>query len=255
MSTTTAMCTVFKQSVMQAQHCFNSTSATITGTVTNASNAITAMSSQSGVAIGMPVSGAGIPSGAVVSRFLSSTSIQFDGTAATSTNAGTALTFTNDSVTIALIKVSPAGTYGAASTAYSNITGSSDEVSGTGYSAGGLVMASVTPVISGTGAYINFSPNPSWTSASFSCTAGMIYNATNRGGIVGPAIGTYDFGGTQTVASGTFTVVMPVAAIGTAILQITALAAVGIGIVSTISAALSHFGGILSAVGSAAGVA
>ena len=221
MATTTAMCTVFKQAMMQAQHCFNSTIATITGTVTNTSNAITAMSSQSGVALGMALSATGVPTGAIVSRFLSSTSIQFDGTAATSTNSSTTLTFTNDAMYLALIKVSPTGTYGAASTAYSKITGNSDEVSGTGYTSGGTQINPVTPVVSGTGAYTNFSPNPSWTSSTFSATAGMIYNSTNRGGITGPAIGTYDFGGTQTVSAGTFTVVMPVAAIGTAILQVT----------------------------------
>jgi hypothetical protein len=220
MATTTAMCTVFKQSVMQANHCFNATIATITGTVSNTSNTISAMSSQSGVAIGMAVSATGVPAGAIVSRILSSTSIQFDGTAATSTNSGTTLTFTADAYQIALIKTSPTGTYGAASTAYANITGNSDEVSGSGYTAGGTTIYPVTPVISGTGSYINFSPNPSWSSATFSCTAGMVYNSYNRGGIVGPAVATYDFGGTQTVAAGTFTIVTPVAAIGTAILQL-----------------------------------
>jgi hypothetical protein len=215
------MCTVFKQAVQQASHCLNATIATITGTVTNGTNTVTAMSSQTGVAVGMAISATGIPANAIVSRILSTTSVQYDGTAGTATNAGIVITFMGDVITLALIKVSPTGTYGAASTAYSNITGNSDEVTGTGYTAGGLALGNVTPVISGTGSYANFSPNPSWTSATFSCTAGMIYNGTNRGAIVGPAIGTYDFGGTQTVSSGTFTVVMPVAAIGTAILQIT----------------------------------
>jgi hypothetical protein len=120
---------------------------------------------------------------------------------------------------MALIKVSPAGTYGAASTNYSNITGNSDEVTGTGYSAGGFAWTAaqnITPANSGTTAFWSWSVNPSWTSASFSTTAGMIYNSSagNR------AVSTHDFGGTQTVASGTFTVVLPTNNSSTALLRI-----------------------------------
>src|SRR5437763_9559114 len=80
---------------------------------------------------------------------------------------------------IALIKVSPAGTYGAASTNYSNITGNSDEASGTGYTAGGTALTNVTPTTSGTTALTNFSPNPAWTTATISATGCMIYNTTS----------------------------------------------------------------------------
>lgn len=123
---------------------------------------------------------------------------------------------TGNTFNMALIKVTPTGTYGAASTNYSNITGNSDEVTGAGYTAGGLAMANVTPTTSGTTAFWSFSPNPSWTGASFATTAGMIYNtsSSNR------SVSTHDFGGTQTVAGGTFTVVMPTANSSTAILRI-----------------------------------
>src|SRR5437868_2637029 len=80
----------------------------------------------------------------------------------------------------ALIKVAPAGTYGAASTNYSNITGNTDEVTGTGYSAGGFAWTAaqnLTPLTSGTQAYWSWSVNPSWTSATFSTIGGMIYNS------------------------------------------------------------------------------
>lgn len=123
---------------------------------------------------------------------------------------------TGNSFKIALIKVGPAGTYGAASTNYSNITGNSDEVTGTGYSAGGVTLTNVTPTTSGTTAYTTFSPNPSWTSATFSTTACMIYNSTNSN----RSTSTHDFGGTQTVTAGTFTVVMPTADASNAILRI-----------------------------------
>jgi len=123
---------------------------------------------------------------------------------------------TGNTFKMALIKVGPAGTYGAASTNYSNITGNSDEVSGTGYSAGGTTLTNVTPTTSGTTAYWTFSPNPSWTSATFSTTACMIYNSSSSN----RSVYTGDFGGTQTVTAGTFTVVMPTADASNAILRI-----------------------------------
>ena len=123
---------------------------------------------------------------------------------------------TGNTFNIALIKVGPTGTYGAASTNYSNITGNSDEVTGTGYTAGGVALTNVTPSTSGTTAFWSFSPNPSWTSATFSTTACMIYNVTNGN----RSVSTHDFGGTQTVAAGTFTVVMPTNNSSTAILRI-----------------------------------
>ena len=123
---------------------------------------------------------------------------------------------TGNTFKIALIKVGPAGTYGAASTNYSNITGNSDEVTGTGYAAGGVTLTNVTPTTSGTTALWTFSPNPSWTSATFSTTACMIYNSTNGN----RSVSTHDFGGTQTVSAGTLTVVMPTADASNAILRI-----------------------------------
>lgn len=123
---------------------------------------------------------------------------------------------TGNTFKMALIKVGPAGTYGAASTNYSNITGNTDEVTGTGYTVTGTTLTNVTPTTSGTTALWTFSPNPNWTTATFSTTACMIYNSTNSG----RAVSTYDFGGTQTVTGGTFTVVMPVADASNAVLRI-----------------------------------
>lgn len=128
-------------------------------------------------------------------------------------------TTTGNVFKMALVKVSPTGTYGATTTNYSDLTGNSDETSGTGYSAGGFAWTAAqntTPATSGTGAYWSWSVNPSWTSASFSATGCIIYNssASNRAVYVG------SFGGTQTVTSGTFTVVLPTNAVSTSILQI-----------------------------------
>ena len=116
---------------------------------------------------------------------------------------------------IALIKSGMAGTYGAASTNYSNITGNSDEASGTGYTAGGATLTRVDPTTSGTTAYTDFA-DVSWSSATISAAAAMIYNTTsgNR------AVSVHDFGGTVTSTNGTFQVTFPTPDASNAILRL-----------------------------------
>ena len=99
---------------------------------------------------------------------------------------------------------------------YTNITGNDDETVGLGYTAGGVVVTNVSPAVSGTVAFVNFSPNPSWTDASFTTAGCMIYNSSVRNGGVS---GTNDTGGgrccsvhnlgNQQVVNGTFSVVLP----------------------------------------------
>ena len=106
-------------------------------------------------------------------------------------------------------------TLGASTTAYST----SEEItntSGTAYTAGGASLTSVTPTTSGTTAYCDFSPDISWTSASFTANAALIYNssASNK------AVCSVAFGGDKSVSSGTFTIQFPGAAATTAIVRI-----------------------------------
>jgi hypothetical protein len=178
----------------------------------------TGLSSLVGVYVGNALSGTNVAANTIVARILSATSIRVS---EASTGAIGTVTVTGDTFKMALIKVGMAGTYGSASTGYSDITGNSDEVTGTGYTAGGTALTNVDPVTSVAGAYTNFSPDPSWTSASFSTTGCMIYNTIQNGPNANPGVSVHDFAGTQTVASGTFTAVMPVAALATAILRIT----------------------------------
>lgn len=218
MAITTAMTTQFKQDILQAKHCFN---ATITKTANGTSGqfTLTSLPNVTGLSVGMAVSGTNVASGAVIASIDSSTQVTLSKAHTGTITAGT-ITFTGDVFKIALIKVSPAGTYGAASVNYSDITGNTDEVSGTGYTAGGVALTNVTPTTSGTTAFTDFTPDPSWTSASFSTTGCMIYNSSQRGETANRAVSTHDFGGTQTVSSGTFTAVMPTADASNAILRI-----------------------------------
>ena len=57
---------------------------------------------------------------------------------------------------LALIKASPSGTYGAATTNYSDVTGNSDEATGTNYSAGGQNLDGAAIATSGTTAFLDF---------------------------------------------------------------------------------------------------
>jgi hypothetical protein len=115
----------------------------------------------------------------------------------------------------------PTGTYGAATTNYSNLTGNSDEVSnaGTNYTTGGFLWTAaqnITPATSGTSSYWQWTTNPNWTSSTFNTSGCIIYNRSqsNRAVYVG------GFGGIKTITSGTLTLVQPANGAGTSLLQL-----------------------------------
>ena len=116
---------------------------------------------------------------------------------------------------LALIKASPSGTYGAATTNYSDVTGNSDEASGTGYSAGGQNLDGAAITVSGTTAIVDFTDEV-FTSATVSADGCIIYNssASNK------AICTIDFSGTKTSTNGDFTIQFPAADASNAIIRI-----------------------------------
>ena len=124
---------------------------------------------------------------------------------------------TGDTFKIALYTSS--ATLGAATTDYAT----SNEItntSGTAYTAGGKTLTSVTPTSSGTTAYCDFS-DVSWTSASFTANACLIYNTTTgTGSGTTDAVCAVAFGGDNTVSSGTFTIQFPTADASDAILRI-----------------------------------
>ena len=116
---------------------------------------------------------------------------------------------------LALIKASPSGTYGAATTNYSTVTGASDEASGTNYSAGGQNLDGAAISVSGTTAIVDFTDEV-FASATVSADGCIIYNssASNK------AICVIDFGGTKTSTNGDFTIQFPTADASNAIIRI-----------------------------------
>jgi len=97
----------------------------------------------------------------------------------------------------------------------------SDEVVGTGYTAGGntlVISTSPTSDSNATGtttAYVSFS-NTSWTSASFTARGALIYNATQSN----KSVAVLDFGSDKVVSNNTFQIVFPTASATSAIVRI-----------------------------------
>jgi len=109
-----------------------------------------------------------------------------------------------------------AGTYGAATTNYSQM-GTDELGTAGGYTAGGATLTNTTPATGGTTAFWSFSSPVQWTSATFTTRGCLIYNSSsgNR------SVGVWDFGGDEAIVSGTFTVNMPTNDQNNAILRFT----------------------------------
>lgn len=116
---------------------------------------------------------------------------------------------TGDTFKIALFTSS--ATLGAATTAYS-VT---NEVSGTGYTAGGNTLTNVTPTTSGTTAFTDFA-DTTWSTATITARGALIYNSTDSD----KAVVVLDFGSDKTSTNGDFTIQFPTADASNAIIRI-----------------------------------
>jgi len=106
-----------------------------------------------------------------------------------------------------------AATLSAATTAYS----ATNEVSGTGYSAGGNTLTiNTTPTSSGTTAYLDFA-DTTWATATITARGALVYLAN---GSTNPAVAVLDFGADKTSTAGDFTIQFPTADASNAILRI-----------------------------------
>jgi len=100
----------------------------------------------------------------------------------------------------------------AATTAYT----SSNEVSGTGYTAKGSFLTSVNPTSSGTTAFTDFN-DLTFSSASITARGALIYNEAATGD---PSVCVLDFGADKTSTAGDFTISFPTADASNAIIRI-----------------------------------
>ena len=100
----------------------------------------------------------------------------------------------------------------AATTAYT----ATNEVTGTGYTAGGNTLTRIDPTSSGTTAFTDFA-DTTWSSSTITARGALIYNDTASGN---PAVVVLDFGADKTSTNGDFTVVFPTADATNAIIRI-----------------------------------
>ena len=103
-------------------------------------------------------------------------------------------------------------TLGASTTAYAT----TNEVSGTGYSAGGSALTRVDPTTSGTTAFTDFA-DLTFSTATITANGALIYNddASNDAAVIVLA-----FGGDKTSTAGDFTIQFPTADASNAIIRI-----------------------------------
>ena len=126
----------------------------------------------------------------------------------TTTTTGTGNTFK-----IALYTSS--ATMSASTTAYAT----TNEVSGTGYTAAGNTLTNVDPTTSGTTALTDFADS-TWSSSSITARGALIYNSSTTAGSANRAVAILDFGADKTSTSGDFTIQFPAADASNAIIRI-----------------------------------
>jgi len=108
--------------------------------------------------------------------------------------------------------------FDAATTAYTT----SNEVSGTGYSAGGGALTNVDPTSTGTTALTDFQ-DETFSTATITARGALIYNTTPNTtsiSVTNPSVVVLDFGSDKTSTAGDFTIVFPTADASNAIIRI-----------------------------------
>ena len=113
--------------------------------------------------------------------------------------------------TFKLALFTSSATLGASTTAYAT----TNEVSGTGYSAGGNTLTRVDPTTSGTTAFTDFA-DTTFSTATITANGALIYNSSASDA----AVIVLAFGGDKTSTAGDFTVRFPTADASNAIIRI-----------------------------------
>lgn len=107
-------------------------------------------------------------------------------------------------------------TLGASTTDYST----TNEVSGTGYTAGGKVLTNIDPTTSGTTAFADFA-DVTWTTSTITANGALIYNTTTDASSgTTNAVCALAFGSDKSSTSGDFVIQFPTADASNAIIRI-----------------------------------
>ena len=104
-------------------------------------------------------------------------------------------------------------TLDASTTVYS----STNEVpNGSGYTTGGVTLSGFVTSSSGTTAWLDWTTDPSWSTATITARGCLIYNSTQGN----KAVAVFDFGSDKISTAGTFTIVFPTADASNALIRI-----------------------------------
>jgi|SRR5210317_2466881 hypothetical protein len=133
----------------------------------------------------------------------------------TSGSGGGTTTTTGSGNTFKIALYTSSASLGAGTTAYTT----SNEVSGTGYTAAGNTLTNVTPTTSSTTALTDFA-DTTWSSSTITARGALIYNSSTTAGTANRAVVVLDFGADKTSTSGDFTIQFPAAGASTAIIRI-----------------------------------
>ncbi len=133
----------------------------------------------------------------------------------TSGSGGGTTTTTGTGNTFKIALYTSSASLGAGTTAYST----SNEVSGTNYTAGGNTLTNVTPTTSSTTALTDFADS-TWSSSTITARGALIYNSSTAAGSANRAVVVLDFGADKTSTNGDFVIQFPAAGASTAIIRI-----------------------------------
>jgi hypothetical protein len=99
-----------------------------------------------------------------------------------------------------------------ATTAYAT----TNEVSGTGYTAGGATLSGFSVTLDTDTAILDWTTDPTWATSTITARGALIYNSsrTNK------AVAVLDFGSDITSTAATFTVTLPAAAAATGLIRL-----------------------------------
>lgn len=213
MAITTAMAGSFKKELMKGQHIMTTTGFTITAN-SSSSTAYTSASSVTDITLGMSFTGTNVGASSIVT-VIGSSSTFTSSVASTGTITGGTLTFTNpmaSSYKLALYTSS--ATLDGTTATYS----STNEASGTNYSAGGsaLTISASMPSLTSTTAFMDFA-DLVFSTVTITARGCEIYNSyagLNR------TVSVHDFGADKTATAGDMTIIFPTPDSSNAILRL-----------------------------------
>ena len=194
MAITQAICSSFKQQLLNHEHDFGGV---FTGSISGSTLTITA-ATNGVLALGSYISGTGVTAGTYITAYGTGTGGAGTYTVSVSQTVSSTTITSGDTFKIALYTSS--ATLDSSTTAYT----ASNESSGTGYTAGGGTLTNLGTSLSGTTAYLSWNPY-TWTSATVSAYGALIYNTSKNNA----AVAVLSFGATYSSTNGNFTITFP----------------------------------------------